>query len=320
MYLLLSQATLTCGFAVAQSLMGAFNPLYRVGADAMMADLIPENKRSGAYSIMRMSNNTGVAIGPAIGGIIAARSYTTAFFIAAAGLIFYGLLVAFRAKETLPLMTSPEGNKGLFSGYGRIFRDKEFIGFAGAFTLTSMLASMVWILLPVYANTNYGVPESQYGFIPTTNALMVVGLQYLVTLVTKKYKSLSVMAAGSLFYAVSTFMIIFFSGFWGFWLCMVVMTIGELIISPTATTFTANLAPAHMRGRYMSVFGLTWSVASGIAPVMGGLLNDHLSPGSTWVGGGIIGVASVIYFLLLARKYNSRTGGIAEIVTDFSDS
>ena len=37
----------------------------------MMADLIPAEKRPGAYSIMRMSNNTGVAIGPAIGGIIA---------------------------------------------------------------------------------------------------------------------------------------------------------------------------------------------------------------------------------------------------------
>jgi MFS family permease len=320
MYILLSQAHTYMEFAVAQSLMGALNPLYRVGADAMMADLIPEKKRSGAYSIMRMSNNTGVAIGPAIGGIIAARSYSTAFFIAAAGLMFYGLLVAFRAKETLPSTISPEVNKGLLAGYGKIFRDKEFIGFAGAFTLTSMLASMVWILLPVYANTNFGVPESQYGFIPTTNALMVVGLQYLVTLVTKKYKSLTVMAAGSLFYAVSTFMIILFSGFWGFWLCMVVMTIGELIISPTATTYTANLAPAHMRGRYMSVFGLTWSVASGIAPVMGGFLNDYLNPGSTWIGGGIIGLASVLFFLVLARSYNSRAGGMVEKYTDLTDS
>ena len=36
---------------------------------------------------------------------------------------------------------------------------------------------------------------------------------------------------------------------------------------PIAITFTANLAPADMRGRYMSLFSLTWGVAQGIGPV-----------------------------------------------------
>lgn len=305
MYLLMSRAETFLAFAVAQCLMGALNPLYRVGSDAMMADLIPAEKRSGAYSIMRMSNNAGVAIGPAIGGIIAARSYVTAFYIAAAGMMIYGILLALRARETLPEIPQRESRGGLFQGYGSIFRDRKFISFCGAFTLTSMLASMVWILLPVYANTNYGVPESQYGFIPTTNALMVVAFQILVTLVTRRFKSLPVMAAGTAFYAVATGMVAIFSGFWGFWFSMVVMTIGELIISPTATTYTANLAPADMRGRYMSIYGLTWSVAMGIAPVFGGFLNDTLGPRTIWYGGGIVGVISVIAFLSMVKKYKN---------------
>ena len=305
MYVLMSRAETFLAFAVAQALMGALNPLYRVGADAMMADLIPAEKRSGAYSIMRMSNNAGVAIGPAIGGIIAARSYNTAFYIAAAGMMIYGILLALRARETLPETPRREVRGGIFQGYGSIFRDREFIGFCAAFTLTSMLASMVWILLPVYANTNYGVPESQYGFIPTTNALMVVALQFLVTLVTRRFRSLPVMAVGTVFYALATGLVAISSGFWGFWFCMVVMTIGELIISPTATTYTANLAPADMRGRYMSIYGLTWSVAMGIAPVFGGFLNDTLGPRTIWYGGGIIGVISVIAFLSMVKKFKN---------------
>lgn len=306
MYILLSQADTYLEFAVAQGLMGALNPLYRVGADAMMADLIPAEKRPGAYSIMRMSNNLGVSIGPAVGGIISAHSYSTAFFIAAIGMSLYGVLVAVKAKETLPKLEKPGEKRGLFDGYGKIFRHSEFMGFTTAFTLTSMLASMVWVLLPVYTNTNFGLPESLYGFIPTTNAIMVVVFQYVVTLVTKHYKPLPVMAVGTAFYAVSTAMIVLFTGFWGFWFCMVVMTIGELIISPTATTYTADLAPADMRGRYMSIFGLTWSVASGIAPVFGGFLSDNLGPRSTWIGGGVIGIISVLAFLLLWIKRNSQ--------------
>lgn len=306
MYILLSQAHTYLEFAVSQGLMGALNPLYRVGADAMMADLIPAEKRPGAYSIMRMSNNLGVSIGPAVGGIISAHSYSTAFFIAAAGMTIYGVLLAFKAKETLPQTHAKVAKRTMFEGYGRIFRHKEFIGFTTAFTLTSMLASMVWILLPVYANTNFGIPESLYGFIPTTNAIMVVVFQYVVTLVTKRFKSLPVMAVGSAFYALGTAMVILFSGFWGFWLCMVVVTVGELVISPTATTYTANLAPSDMRGRYMSIYGLTWSIASGIAPVLGGFLSDSLGPKTTWIGGGVIGVLSVLAFIYLGVKYNSR--------------
>ena len=300
MYFFMSKAATFVEFAVAQCLMGALTPLYRVGADAMLADLIPTEKRTDAYSLLRMSNNAGVAIGPAIGGLVASTSYTMAFYVAAAGLGFYGLLIAFKANETLPSgVSNTLKGKFIFSGYGHIFKHREFMGFIGACTLTTMLASMVWVLLPVYSNTNFGLPEKLYGLIPTTNALMVVTLQFLVTLVTRRHKPMAVLTVGTIFYAVSTAMIALFTGFWGFWLCMVIMTMGELIISPTATTYTANAAPVDMRGRYMSMFGLTSSVASLIAPVLGGSLSDQFGGRTIWLGGGVIGLLAIGAFLWL---------------------
>lgn len=301
-YVLLSQAQTFLEFALAEALLGAFNPLYRVGADAMVADLIPREKRLSAYAILRMSGNTGVAIGPAIGGFIAVQSYTTAFFVAAGGMGFYGLLIALRARETLPVFKERTESQTVFAGYDRILKDTAFMRFTLAFTLTSMLASLIWVLLPVYTNTQFGIPENRYGFIPTTNALMVVTLQYMVTQITKRFKPLPVMTVGTAFYAIATGMIALFSGFWGFWFCMVVMTIGELILIPTSNTYTANLAPADMRGRYMSIYGLTHSVASGIAPLLGGFLSDTIAPRATWVGGGILGVISIVAFLWLAIR------------------
>ena len=301
-YVLMSQAQTYLEFAVAEALLGAFNPLYRVGADAMVADLIPREKRLTAYAILRMSGNTGVAIGPAIGGFVAVQSYTTAFFIAAAGMTFYGILIALRARETLPVFEDRTQRRTVFEGYGRILQDNAFMRFTLVFTLTSMLASLIWLILPVYTNTQFGIPENRYGFIPTTNALMVVTLQYLVTQVTKRFKPLSVMTVGTAFYAIATGLIALFSGFWGFWFCMVVMTIGELILIPTSNTYTANLAPADMRGRYMSIYGLTHSVASGIAPLLGGFLSDTIAPRATWVGGGILGAVAVLAFLWLVIR------------------
>src|SRR5659263_47970 len=59
-YIFMSFADSYASFAILQALMGAFNPLYRVVADAMTADLIPQEQRPEAYSFMRMSNNLGV--------------------------------------------------------------------------------------------------------------------------------------------------------------------------------------------------------------------------------------------------------------------
>jgi MFS family permease len=309
-YLGLSRADSLSAFAALMAISGAFSPLYRVGADAMMADLIAPDRRADAYSLLRTGNNLGVALGPAIGGSIATVSYATAFYFAAGGLLIYSLLVTLLAVETLPARPPDEARgaavKERFGGYGRVLGDRQFISFVGTFTLTQICAAMMWVLLAVYAKENYAVPESLYGFIPTTNALMVVFFQYSVTQVTKRRQPLSVLAVGALFYSVGLGSVALGRGFWGFWLSMVILTIGELIQSPTATTLAANLAPAEMRGRYMSLYGLTWGVASGVGPVLGGLLNDQLGPQAIWYGGAAIGLASALLFMSLVQRYTRR--------------
>jgi MFS family permease len=310
-YLGLSRADSLAAFAVLMAINGAFNPLYRVGADAMMADMIPAERRADAYSLLRTSNNLGVALGPALGGIIATISYAIAFYFAASGLVIYGLLITFLAIETLPSRQPDEARtvemvKERFGGYGRVLADRQFISFVGTYTLIQMCAAMIWVLLAVYAKENYAVSESLYGFIPMTNALMVVFFQYSVTQVTKRRQPLSTLSVGALFYAIALGSVALAHSFWGFWLSMVILTVGELIQSPTATTLAANLAPAEMRGRYMSLYGLTWGVASGVGPVLGGLLNDQFGPKAIWYGGSVIGLAGSLLFLGLVQRYERR--------------
>jgi len=40
----------------------------------------------------------------------------------------------------------------------------------------------------------------------------------------------------------------------------------------------------------MSLYGLTWSVAVGVGPVLGGLLNDRIGPQAIWIGALFIGL------------------------------
>jgi MFS family permease len=305
-YILMSQAETLPAFVVLMALGGAFNPLYRIGADAMMADLIPPEKRPDAYSLLRMGNNVGVALGPSIGGLVATLSYTVAFYFAAAGMLAYGLLVAVRARETLPKQTEKTRVVEKFGGYGKILRDRPFMSFIGVFTLTQMAAAIMWVLLSVYAKQNFGVPESQYGLIPTTNAVMVVLFQLAVTRMVKNRPPLVVLSGGALIYALGVGSVALGYGFWGFWTSMVIFTVGELILTPTATTLAANLAPADMRGRYMGLYGLTWYMAAGIGPYVGGMLNDHVSPVSIWYGGMVVGLLSAGLFLVIGKQIPAK--------------
>ncbi len=302
-YYFMSNASSYLAFAILMTFSGSFNPLYRVGADAMLADLIPHEKRADAYALMRLSNNAGIALGPTIGGFLSTVSFTITFFCAGSGMIIYSLLLVFFAHETLPKKMEITGlPESMLGGYLQVLRDTKFLSFVLAFTLAQMCSSLIWILMPVYANDIFNVPKSLYGFIPTTNALMVVILQVFVTKVTKRFKPLPVMMLGTFFYSLGVGSVALGHSFIGFWVSIVVMTIGELILMPTSSTYVASLAPPDMRGRYMSIAGLTWSAATGSAPIFGGFLNDNIAPVATWYGGFVIGLIGVFGFFLLSRK------------------
>ena len=64
---------------------------------------------------------------------------------------------------------------------------------------------------------------------------------------------------------------------------MVLLTIGELIINPTVTTYVANIAPEHMRAQYMGMLEMVYRFALGISPLIGGILNDFFFPEMIWI-------------------------------------
>ncbi len=303
-YFLMAQANSYPAFAFLMGLSGIANPLYRVGADAMLADLIPPEKRLDAYALVRWSNNLGVAMGPAIGGSLVVISYSLTFKISASGLLFYGLLLLIFAHETLNtsgIIPNLNHQSRSNRGYQIVLKDTAYVSTVSVIAVGWITAALMWILLPVYASQQFNVPENQYGLIPSTNALMVVLFQLPVTKFTRRFRPIYMMALGMVFYGIGTGMVAFSNGFWGFWISMVVMTIGELILAPTSSNYVANAAPADMRGRYMGFFDLVQRVARGIGPIFGGWLSDSIHPRATWAGGLIAGIASAAGLMILSK-------------------
>ncbi len=294
-------------WAAALILLGFSGPIYRIGSDAMVADMIPSERRPEAYAILRMGNNFGVAIGPAIGGFIAAISYSLAYFLAAGANLIFALLVVLFVRETMA--RGSDGQSALTGGgYGPVLRDRRFIAFCAIMIVATIPSPLLMMLLPAYGKEHFGVLETQYGFIMSTNAIMVVLLQVIVTRWSTRFPNLPIIALGALLYGLGAGSVALGSSFWPFWGSMVILTFGELLLVPTGTAFAANAAPAAMRGRYMGMYGLTWSVAFGIGPVLGGWLNDNIAPVMIWIGGLVAGLAGVAGFLLLWRRVGRHYG------------
>jgi MFS family permease len=308
-YFLLMRAETYPQFVGLMIMIGLSNPLYQVGADAMLADMVPAEKRTDAYAINRIANNAAFALGPAIGGFLATRSYDLAFYAAGTGFLSYSVLLFFLARETLDktAINSNIPSSPTAEGYGRVFRDKSYITFVAMVSLGLIAPTMLWILMPVYAKTNFGIPESLYGWIPTTNALMCVFVQYSVTSITRRHRTLPVLGTGMLIYALGVGSVALMTGFWGFWLSMVILTFGELTLVPTASKYVADLAPADLRGRYMSIHWLGWGLARTLAPLIGGFLNDNIAPQAIWIGGLVIGLTSTLGLFMLGRRSTSKS-------------
>ena len=135
---------------------------------AMIADILPEEKRADGYGILRVAFNLSVVIGPAIGGLLASRSYLLLFLSDAVISLLTVILIAIFLPETKP-EAHPDAPKetmaGTFAGYGQVFRNAAFMLFLGAVMLQVFTYMNMNTALGVYLRNEHGTPESSLWFI-----------------------------------------------------------------------------------------------------------------------------------------------------------
>jgi MFS family permease len=267
---------------------------------AMVADLLPEEKRQEGFGILRVVGNMAWIIGPTIGGFIAARSYFTLFVLDAVISCVVAVIFFIYIDETKPESTTePESILQTFTGYGKVLRDYAYVAFLFVSMLMGLVYQQMYNSLSVYLRDSHGIEPQGYGFLMTTSAITVILLQFQTTRAIKKYPAFLMMGLGVFFYMIGFGMFGFVSAYWLFATAVVIITIGEMVIMPTASALTANFAPEDMRGRYMAVFGVSWALPATIGPSAAGLILDNYNPNLLWYLGAIICAISVLGFYIL---------------------
>ncbi len=269
---------------------------------AVVADLLPEEKRAEGFGVLRVVGNLAWMVGPTVGGLLASRSYLLLFVIDAVTSLITAAIVYRLVPETKPETPEDQPSQTIvetLAGYRLVAADKMYV----AFVITSMLMTLVyWQMyntLSVYLRDVHGLSTQAYGSILSIDAGMVVLLQFWVTRRVKRFAPMLMMALGTGLYMVGFTMFGFVSGYALFVAAIGVITFGEMIVMPVGQALVARLAPEDMRGRYMAFFGLSWTIPQIIGPWAAGLIMDNYDPNWVWYAGGIICAITVVGFYAL---------------------
>ncbi|MDH5507422.1 MAG: MFS transporter [Anaerolineae bacterium] len=301
-------------FFVIGALIGILGNLGGPAQQAMITDLLPEEKRTEGFGIFRVVFNVSAAIGPMLGGLMASRSYALLFLADAITSAITAVIVYKMLPETKPETPEGQAEESLaqsVGGYGKVFADRVYM----IFLLISVLMTSVYmqmnITLPVYMRDAHGFEPRHYGYILSMNAAMVVLMQFWITRKIAKRPPLVIMAIGMAYYTVGFAMYGFIQGFVFFAAAMVVITIGEMVIAPVGQALVAKFAPEDMRGRYMAIFGFSWAFPNMFVPLLVGEIMDNYNPNWVWYACGIVGtVATLGYYWLHLQKNDIMLGEV----------
>jgi MFS family permease len=136
-------------FIAVVAIVGTLSSIGHPAHEAVVADLLPPEKRAEGYGIIRVIFNLAVIIAPPIAGLLIARSYLTLFIVDAVISLIAATIVIFALPETKPQAhahAKPESMKQTFAGYGRVFKDTRFVAFIGVTVMITLVIDHVHML------------------------------------------------------------------------------------------------------------------------------------------------------------------------------
>lgn len=278
---------------------------FEPAARSWLAQVCPPEERLRAFGWQRVAVNLGWAVGPAVGGLLAERSYPGLF--AASALVSAACLAWIRwgVSHQPP---SREGESFQPELALSAVADRRFLRFCLLCLVIAAVHAQLVVGLSVHAAEAAGLTERQIGLLFTLNGVMVVLLQNPVSGWMSGRSLAASVGLGCLFYAVGYAGAGFATSFALLVAVVAVVTLGELVVSPGQYTLAANLAPDRLKGRYIGFHGLAHQLGGALGPLLAGLGLQHLGPRS-WLAVGAMGAAAGVGFFGMRRQLEE--GGVS---------
>ncbi|WP_176560345.1 MDR family MFS transporter [Brevibacillus dissolubilis] len=287
-------------FAVLIVILGAGSYIFFPAADAQIADSVPVEKRAKVYAMLGTAASLGIAVGPIIGLFTFQANPDFVFLFFACVSFLYLALVWWKIPETLPVLSDHTENRKQANIYKISVRKHKHLFLITLLAIpTSLFATQDWSTFPLYLKEQ--APQHydwMYSSLLSIGAAASATLQiWIATLVEKRSASRAVLI-GYMIAASAALGYAFFIHYGVLVAVRVISVVGNTLYNIHLDKFISVYAPADMRGRYFSIFGLHWRVSEALGPFLGGVLLTAFSGRVMYI---IFALLLIVSGLVLSR-------------------
>ncbi len=256
--------------------------------NALVADLLPPERREAGYASLRVVYNLAVVAGPSLAGLTVAVGGWSALFAAVAALALAAAALAVRFLPSPP----PAPPESRASSLSVIAGDHRFL----LFLLSSVLSWIVYVgyesALPIVAVVSEGLSTALWGGLMALNPALVALVQLRLTRRVAAVPAAVKLPAGVLVMGGSLLALAGNASVATIAAVVVVFVFGEMLWAPTASAAAAALAPDERRGAYMGAFGSTLSAGFAVGPVVALQLRGAVGDRAMWMFFGAAALAA----------------------------
>ena len=263
--------------------------------------LVRPEQRAASVALSRVAGNFGLGLGATVAGFLVAAaqqlsSFQLLYAFDAVTFVGFALIVlaAVPVPNAVPNAVSAASTKINGAGFGAVARDRLFLTVIVANTVLIVVGHTFFsnILAP-FAATHTPVGPEGLGIIFLVNTSFVVIAQIPAVRVVARLRRTHAFAAASALFALSLLAVLpatlTHSEFTATSLLAgvaIVFAVAECIHIVVLGPLVADMAPAHLLGRYLSIYGMAFTVSLALGPAIGGLLLQS-SPDAVWWGGAL---------------------------------
>jgi MFS family permease len=296
------------------SLSSLTGSLFEPASNALIADVVAPKKRLEAYGLLRVGGNLGWTLGPLLGGLLAMISFPFLFLISAVATGTVAIIVLLFVQESITASTKRD--RFSLRDIGHIRKDHRFMIFALISVFLFIMFGQMASTYAVFSTDVIGISNAELGYLYALNGIMVVLIQFPVARMINRHRMTRVIAFGSLLYAIGYGIVglaptigvnmpyLIAPGFAYLAMCMIIVTMGEIVVSPSSMTLVAKMSPDKERGRYQGVYGLVSNFGFSAGPFFGGVIYDSFigDPLILWAAIGSFGLMAALGFMVLGRS------------------
>ena len=256
------------------------------------------------FSIIRVGNNVGWGLGPAIGGYIINASGFESLFVYCFYMSFLSFIISLfvtgvQIKEERKITFKTSNLSLILLSFGAL--------------LLFMVQAQETVTLSIFSDRILSGNYGNIGLIYMTNGIFVIILQPFMYKVSTRIGSYFSLLIGSFIYTTGYLSYGFDSSLINLILSTILLTFGEDLAFPAGYAIVAEISRKDRIGTNMGIYNAFMSAGRAFGPLLGGYaLTNFTSPVIIWIFATVPGFIScilLIFSLGTIETYRKRFGG-----------